>query len=245
MAVIKASQSGPLLKEAIVLDLGDLGRQGERLRAAAEAKTRQIIEAGQKEAERLVAGAREEGLREGRAEGLVQGLAQGRDQGRAEAFQKSTEQLKQLQEAWCAAMKDWDGQREAMEREARQAVLELAIKLAEKLTHRMVEVDPTLVVEQVRVALRHVLRPLDLTLRIHPEDRGVVEEAMPRLTAEFPHFPHLQLANDPQVGRAGCVVSYGRGRIDATLDTQLRRIVELLLPEPTALTKESAPSDDT
>jgi flagellar assembly protein FliH len=244
MAVIKASQSGPLLKEAIVLDLGDLGRQGERIRAAAEARTRQIIEAGQKEAARLVAGAREEGLREGRAEGLAQGLAQGRAQGRAEAFQQSTEQLKLLQEAWAAAMKEWDGQREAMERDARLAVLELAIKLAEKLTRRRVEVDPTLVVEQVRVALRHVLRPLDVTLRIHPEDRTVVEEAMPRLTAEFPHFPHIQLADDPLVGRAGCVVSYGRGRIDATLDTQLRRIVELLLPEPAIPTKDDLPPAD-
>lgn len=231
MSLIKATDAAPLIKDAIVLDLGDLGRQATRLKEAALTKAQQIVRDAQSEARRLTQQSHGLGLEQGRSEGFAKGLEEGRAQGRAEALKQASEQLRRLQENWTRAAAEWDRQRQDMDRQAREAVLALAVRMGEKLTHRLVEIDPTVVVDQVAMALGHVLRPLDVTVRIHPEDRPVMEEALPQLLAEFAQLKHVRLMDDPAVGRGGCVLTYGQGRVDATIDTQLRRVVELLIPD--------------
>ena len=48
MSVIKAKQASNLVREAIVLDLGDLSREAARLRTAAENKAAEIVADAQK-----------------------------------------------------------------------------------------------------------------------------------------------------------------------------------------------------
>ncbi len=72
-------------------------------------------------------------------------------------------------------------------------------------------------------------------MRIAGQDRPMLEEAMPQLTAEFAHLKHIHLVDDASVAPGGCIVVYGQGQIDATIDTQLHRVVEFMLPgEPEA-----------
>ena len=73
-----------------------------------------------------------------------------------------------------------------------------------------------------------MLRPTDVTVSINPADRAALEEAMPRLAAGLPNLTHVRLVDDLGVTRGGCVISYGHGRIDATIETQFDRLVELL-----------------
>jgi flagellar biosynthesis/type III secretory pathway protein FliH len=70
-------------------------------------------------------------------------------------------------------------------------------------------------------------------VRIAPSDREAMAGAMPQLAAEFAHLKHIHLVDDPAVSPGGCVVSYGQGRIDAAIETQLRRVAELMLPSET------------
>ncbi len=250
MPVIKSGYAETVLKDAIVLDLGDIARQGELMRQAAEAKARQIIEAADTEAKRRGLDASEKGHAKGYAEGLEKGLADGRERGHAEALSDASERLATIQQAWIDAAATWDSEREGMHRSARRAVLELALELARKVVHRVVETDEQIVADQLDHALAYVLHPVDVTVRICPDDRPVLEEAMPDLTARVLNVKHLHLVDDDQIGRGGCVLSYGQGQIDATIETQLRRLVELMLPtqeaiEPRGEEKlEAAPDDD-
>ena len=230
MALIKGQTAAGLLKEAIVLDLGDLGRQAARMQAAAEAKARKIIADAELEAARLTQDAHAKGLEQGRAEGAAQGRAEGLKAGRAEAMKQSAEQFKQLQAAWLDTGRQWEARRSEIDREAQQAVLELALRLAEKLVHRIIQVDPTVVVDQLGAALSHVLGSLEVTVHICPADRPVLEESMPELMAEFGQFNHIRLVDDDSITPGGCVVSYGRGRVDATTETQFQRVIDLMLP---------------
>ena len=139
--------------------------------------------------------------------------------------------------------------------EARQVVAEFALKMGERLVHRVIEVDPSVVVDQVAGALALVLRPLDVSVRVNPTDLAVISQALPQLLEEFDHLEHIHLAEDGNVSPGGCLVSYGQGQIDATIETQIRRVVDLILPadagadvEPTAapmfdnLTEEAIPN---
>lgn len=230
MAVIKANSAGSLVHEAIVLDLGDLRRQADQLRESARQEAAQIIAQAQAHAKELVAGAHEKGYAQGLDEGRKAGHAAGLESGRAAALAQAQPMLQQLERTWKAALESLDQQRAAYEREARIAVLELALALAEHVVHRSVQVDPHIVEHQFEAALRHVLRPCEVTVRIHPQDRAVLQEALPRLLASFSQVKHVELVEDAAAGVGGCVVSFGKGVIDATVHTQLRRLAQMMMP---------------
>jgi flagellar assembly protein FliH len=199
----------------------------------AEEKAGQLITQAEKKAKELIAGAEKIGFDQGRQEGYEQGLREGREQGRQEALEEAREQLAQLHAAWSDVATQWDDQTRGMAIEARQVVIEFALKFAERLVHRVIEVDKTVVIDQVAGALSLVLRPMDVSVRVNPSELSVISEALPQLMAEFDHLEHIHLTEDPQVSPGGCVVSYGQGQIDATIEKQIERVVDLILPPDT------------
>ena len=227
--LLKAPQARPLVKEAVVLDLGDLGRQAAKLRAKAEADAAQIVDDARAEAQRIIEAAHAEGYKAGHAEGVERGVEEGRASGHAEALAASSDALTTLQEAWLNAAQTFDAERATMEREASRAVLELAVRLAERVVHRTLHVHPDTSLDIAAEALSMVMRPLDVTLAIHPDDRPLLEQAMPRLVADLANVQRVNLIDDAGITRGGCVLTHGQGRIDATIDTQLHRIADALL----------------
>ena len=232
MTVIKSNQTSGMLREAIVLDLGDIAHQAARIEAAAQTKAAQIEKAARERAARMTETASAEGFEQGRAAGYEAGLVEGRSQGRGDALQQAQAEIEQLQRTWIDTGGKLESHLRTVEREARQSVLELAMRLAEKIVHRTVQVDNTVVVDQVAAAFTYALGDYDVTVRISPDDRPTLEQAMPGLMDQFGRFEHVKLVDDGEIRRGGCVLSFGQGCVDATLDTQLRRIVELLMPEP-------------
>lgn len=231
MPLLKRDNSSDrLASEAVVLDLGDLRQQAEKLRAQARAEADRILEQARAEAEMLTAEAAQKGHDAGYQQGYDEGLAAGRKQGHAEALQKTREQLNQLQQAWVDAAQQWDSERRTMLLDARQSVLELAIAIAERICKRAPRVDRSLVVDQVAAALEQITRPADVQVRIHPDDRPLLSEALPELIKAGDTCEHVHLVDDSQIEPGGCKVTYGKGTIDATLATQLDRIVQALLP---------------
>lgn len=230
MSVIKASNTVGFAKDAVVLDLGDIGRQAARIRMLAEDKAGQIITDAELKAKQLIADAAKSGFDEGKVAGLEQGIAEGREQGKQEALAEYQEKFAQLQAAWSDVADQWDAQTKDMAIEARQVVIEFALKMAERLVHRVIEVDKSVVVDQVAGALALVLRPMDVSVRVNPSELPVISEALPQLMAEFDHLEHIHLTEDSQVSPGGCVVSYGQGQIDATIEKQIQRVVDLVLP---------------
>lgn len=244
MSVIKANNTVGFAKDAVVLDLGDLGRQAARLRMVAEDKAASIITDAELKAKQILADAAKGGFEEGKISGLEAGFLEGRTQGHEEALAEFREQFAQLHAAWSDVAEQWDAQTKGMAVEARQIVAEFALKMAERLVHRVIEVDPSVVVDQVAGALALVLRPLDVSVRVNPNDLAVISQALPQLLEEFDHLEHIHLAEDAHVSGGGCIVSYGQGQIDATIETQIRRVVDLILPADAGAEVDDPPGVD-
>src|SRR5437879_148228 len=104
MALIKNSNAAVIARDAVVLDLSDLRRQGEALLAQARARADQVLAEAAAERDRLVAGAAEAGRDQGLAEGLADGRARGLDEGRAQAIAGYKPRLESLEAAWTAAL---------------------------------------------------------------------------------------------------------------------------------------------
>lgn len=233
MALIKHASLGDLTKSAVVLDLGDLQRQGDAILSAARRRAAEELEEARRERERLVAGAAEAGHAQGLARGLAEGRERGFEQGRAEALAANQEAIANLRASWAAALDGWNAQRDAMLDAARLDVVRLAAMVAEKVTRRQVHLDPAVVAEQLREVLSLVLRPSRLVVRVHPADRPLVEAALPEAMARFHNAQHVELLDDATLERGSCVarLAGSDGEIDASIGTQLERVVAALLPD--------------
>ncbi|MEM6750883.1 MAG: FliH/SctL family protein [Planctomycetota bacterium] len=246
MPLLKSHPSAQAMKEAVVLDLGDVARQAARLRAAAQDQASRILDDAEAQARKIVEQAKGVGHEQGLAEGRKQGHADGLEQGKTEAIERVRPQLEQLLAAWADVAQRWDAGAAELHRDARESALAFALRLGEKVTQRILEVDPTVVRDQIERALSLVFAPSNVSIRVHPDDRALAEQATPQLTAGFQDLRHVDLVDDPSVGRGGCVVAFGDGEIDAAIDTQMRRIVDAVLPAPTGApdTPEPAPAVD-
>lgn len=181
--------------------------------------------------------ARKDGVEAGRREGLVAGKASGH----AQALAESKAKLDALQQAWTKALAEFEGARAAMLEDAREDVLQLAVLLAQRVVKRSLEVDAGLVKDQVASTLAMVARPTSLTVAVHPEDEPLAREALATLAISMDSAKHAQLSVDAALARGSCVVrTAGGGVLDASIDTQLRRIADALLPERLARRVEAA-----
>jgi flagellar assembly protein FliH len=203
MPLIKADDA-KLAQDVVVLDLADLERQSQHILERAHERAREAYQ---------------------------KGYAEGRAAGCEDAMRQAAESLERLQSAWLEALHDFEQQRQSLIAEAQQSLVQLAIALARRIVHRLPRMDSTVVTEQVAEALRHVLHERNPTVHLHPADRPIVERCLPRLAVALGGSWEIRLEEDPAIEPGGCIVTAGSARIDATLDTQVRRMAELLLPE--------------
>ncbi len=229
MAVIKNGNGATtMLHEAVVLDLGDLRMQAQAIIAQARAEADRIRAAAKEEVREIVRTAVDRGHAEGLRKGLSEGTAGGRDEGRTQALAEHRDALAGITSAFTKLLADREEMRALLLQDTRQEVLAFAIALAEKIVRRRIESDPATVLEEVGAALALVTRSARLAISIHPEDRAIVEQALPSLVAQH-HAGEVRLIERPDLARGGCVLSTAAGQIDASIECQLRRIAEMLL----------------
>ncbi len=232
MAVIRQSDAHRIVKDAIVLDLGDLSRQAEGVRTRAKADAEAMLTKAAAERSKLITGAREEGLAQGLAKGgRKQGFEAGKKAGAGRGSGGSGEVLKKLDAAWAAALEEFGRERERMLLEARQDVLRLAVLMGERVTKRTVQLDPSVIVGQLEAVLSLLAKPTRLTVAIAPGDEGLAREAMPDLMAKFSAAQHIDLIVDQAMQPGSCVArTAAGGTFDASIPAQLDRMVAALMP---------------
>lgn len=247
MPVIKSSTSPLLARDAVVLDLSDVARQGEAIIAAAKKRAAEIVAEAQSTRARLIGDAAAVGKAEGLAEGLAEGHRAGAEQGRATALVEQRAALLALVEGWSAALRSFASARQGLLDEAGRDVLTLAMTIARKVTRRILATDPAVPAEQLRSVLELVMRPTRLVVRAHPEDVSLMRQALPELVTQFDAAGHVELSEDPAAPRGTCSARLADersggaaaaggapgGEIDASVEVQLDRIAEMLVPART------------
>ncbi|MFT3686208.1 MAG: FliH/SctL family protein [Phycisphaerales bacterium] len=232
MALLRSADAAVMTRDAIVLDLGDLRRQGVRLIDMARQEAVRIEQEAQADRAQIIAGADKVGHDQGFARGLEEGRAAGKEQGTAQALAAVGADLQRLSAGWAAALDGFIQTRDRYVAEAQQDVVRLAALIATKVCKRQVELDPGVVAAQMAEVLALVLRPTRLLVTCHPDDRAILTRALPGLASRATQNVQVELVDDPTLTRGSCVarMAEGGGVIDASLDTQLQRIVDALLP---------------
>ncbi len=241
MPIVRGQTAVELARGAVVLDLGDLRNQADRIIASAKDRAAKIIDDAHAERARIISDAATIGRTEGLAEGLAEGHREGVQRGEDAGLNERRENLAKIESSWIEAMEQFVGRRERMLADARRDVLRLAIRIAEKVTKRVVAVDPGVVSAQLDAVLSLVMRPTRLLVTINPMDRELAMAALPGVLARHAGSEHVEFLDDARLARGSVVVKLVDtadgagaaavgGEIDASIDVQLMRIADALLP---------------
>ncbi len=240
MALIKHSNTRDIARDAVVLDLGDLQRQAALIMQSARDQASAVIAAAKAEREQILAGAAELGKSAGFEVGRAAGLNIGKEDGRTAAISEFRARLEAIESSWGSELSAFERARQSMLLAAEKDVLRLALQIAERVVKRAVANDPLIVIDQLRAVLAVVARPTELVVRIHPDDVEIVREALPQLTRHFTTVRNVELAEDQNLSRGSCIAAmrsssggdgrFAGGEIDASIATQLDRIVQALMP---------------
>lgn len=232
MGMIRRADIENHTREATVMNLGDLHQQGQTVIRVATEQAEKILQDARAERERLIADAeqtgREQGFRAGHSEGIEAGKKEGFDQALAEHNEKITALITN----WEQTLGAFSRARDTMYQHARRDVIELGVRIAQRIIRRMVKHDPGVVQTQIQSVLDTLARPTGLVLRVNPEDLAYAETVLPGLIADCMNCAHAEVVGDPEVSAGSCVAeTEGRGVVDASIETQLTRIVEELIPD--------------
>lgn len=177
---------------------------------ATEAAERIIAEA-EARAQDIVAAAEEE------AEAArAKGFAEGQDQGRAEATQQIVGALAEVQRMADALEPQFIGL-------VRACVGEI---IGEEL-----RTNDEAIVQIVRRALQDARQQREVIVRVHPEDAEVLRGQERSLLAVLARAQQVDVREDPQIRRGGCIVVTELGSIDASLERQLDALSHALQAE--------------
>jgi flagellar assembly protein FliH len=228
----------------MVLELSDVEAHAHRVLTDAHDRATNAVEEAERLARHLTANADHKGYADGHARGMAEGRAEGMRAGREEALQQTRAETQELTQRWLAAIEQWEARRERLHADAREDVLRFAFALGERIVHRLVRVDPTIVRDQMTAALKLLSRPSALQISVHPDDRGVIEEVLPEVKTALGRSAHVHLHDDPAIERGGCVLGTACGYVDASIETQLDRLAEALLRNGRLIMQQGRPRSD-
>lgn len=147
--------------------------------------------------------------------------------GLVEAHQQMAAAVAALQEAAAGVA----AERERVTSAVEGAAVDLALRIAEQAIAGAVAAEPERVVDVVRGALRRLVERDRVTILVNPDDMELVRAASEGLVAELGGMEHCDVQAERRVARGGAVVRTVEGEVDATLETKLARVREVLEAE--------------
>jgi flagellar assembly protein FliH len=220
----------------------------DEVMAQAKDQTEDIISEAQKASERirrsaLQAAERERSAARMEATGLVESAKAEREKVFQEAREKAKVEAEQtiidefrprienavqrLEETLCSAESAFNG---VLERH-KVDLVDLAVRIAEKVLLRQSKDDRDLVFRTACAALEKAREKQDVTLFVNPDDLAILEEYQTDLIAKFDDLKTIKMESDRRVDRGGVRIETSSGLIDARIRTQIDEIIKSLTSE--------------
>jgi flagellar assembly protein FliH len=177
-----------------------------------------MVSVAREQAESLAQAAREQGFAAGYSEGVARAEAAVLDR-LATAEQIVAQVHEAREEALASCERD---------------LVELAFQIAEKVVRQRVAADPDTTLGVLEHALRKAFVRDGLTVLCNPADLERLSGASEILQTRVGSLTGLSLIGDRRISQGGVVVRTDAGDIDATIESQLERLRDLMFDERAA-----------
>jgi flagellar assembly protein FliH len=136
--------------------------------------------------------------------------------------------LESATQALASAVEEVSRLRESLAKNSCQDMLRLVMAVSEQIIRREVTIDSNIVLVIIENALQSSVRDDHYRIRINPDDLENVTQQKPLFLASISGLKNLNIEADPAISSGGCRVDSDLGDVDATIETQLETIRQVL-----------------
>jgi flagellar assembly protein FliH len=176
--------------------------------------------------EQLEKDAFDRGYAEGRAEGHTEGRAEGHAEGLNEGLKIGDEtaaaRIEEMTGHYAAALEEVAALKDMLRTQAEEEIVRLALAIANKIVHREIHVDQTIIHTLVRVALERVAGKSVAVVRLSPPDY----EYMMRKREDLMRAEgrEINFESDGALTQGSCIIQTETGDIDARIEEEFREV---------------------
>ncbi|MHC5109861.1 MAG: FliH/SctL family protein [Planctomycetota bacterium] len=227
--VIKAGDAAHMSSLLSTVDLADHLAEAKAVVDAARREASQILNSAENESGQVRQSAHDAGT----VEGFEFGVESGRIKGHEEAFRQSVALFKEEREALTTSLDRLVDELESIKKEigtaARRDVLAFAIKIAERLTYAIGELNHESAKANLERALTLVGARTDVIIRVHPSEVDAIRSYAVSLLEKIEKTACVGVVEDESLAPGGCVVENENTQVDASLETQIDELVTQLM----------------
>ncbi|MCE5279695.1 MAG: FliH/SctL family protein [Planctomycetaceae bacterium] len=211
--------------DAPELSLPDFEAQGKQILDQARAEAQRIVVAAQAQLESAQTNynrsAYEQGFQRGQTEGYAHGLRQ--------AAQKSQLRMSALAQAAGKIVDELVAAKTQTLQDRQEQLLLFAIELARRIVGEVAAVDIGAALVNLRRAMERSSDGDEIIVCVNPAQLPALEQEALRLWRELGRAGRVRLQGDESIAAGGARVLTRCGAVDATIETQLRRVAQALL----------------
>lgn len=163
------------------------------------------------------------------------GRQEGFEQGRKEGLLASEKDIQEKLQMFDSVMTNLSSPLAQVDNQIARELIQLSVRLAETIIHCEVNLQPELVERQVSEALSTLTtKGTDISVRLHPDDARILEESRQALnTTADVTTDSYRIIPDANLHRGGCVLQTPTTLVDATIEKQLKDLLDEMLDSAT------------
>jgi flagellar assembly protein FliH len=121
-----------------------------------------------------------------------------------------------------------DSERKKLLHQSRGEIVNLIITLSRKVIGRELNTPRNIIAATLESALEQSIASEEFYVSLHPDDLAFAEEKAPEIIAAIRGLERLVFKTDDAITRGGCLVESKVCLVDATIETQLENLQDLL-----------------
>jgi flagellar assembly protein FliH len=160
---------------------------------------------------------------------LIEARQLGFEQGYEEGYRQVIQEWEDKNKEITRVVKESYDQQKKLIQEAEPFLLQLSVKIAQKILHTELEQHPKQLLKMVQHSLIQVSEQEEIILQVSPTDYTLLHPHLDELKQFVEPGSELKILPDYTYSGQGCMIHSSNGSYDVTLDSQLNELKKQLL----------------
>lgn len=152
--------------------------------------------------------------------------AKGRKEGYSKGYESGCEDFDKVMRKLHSIIASLIAERKSILESSSGQIVSLVMQIAIKVIKRITDSQKDIVLENVNEVLKRVKDKTQITIRVNLDDLDIVRHKKSDFISRFDIIETLEIIEDPNIGKGGCIIETNFGEIDARISSQLDKIEE-------------------
>lgn len=153
-------------------------------------------------------------------------IAKGREEGYSKGYESGFEDFDKVMRKLHVIIASLIAERKGILESSSGQIVSLVMQIAIKVIKRITDSQKDIVLENVNEVLKRVKDKTQITIRVNLDDLDIVRHKKSDFISRFDIIENLEIIEDPNIGKGGCIIETNFGEIDARISSQLDKIEE-------------------